>query len=477
MKRLLLFSTASTLLLAAMPAYAASNTSWDTSDQCKTVLALDAVSPYVQKILDRADSGLQNAYASGIDDDFILMPWAKSVEAAWAKRIDTQLRLTTQSDDLASNTACLRFDMLSIECKMDQVRHQMNEQLDKGSFLAILKLANLLEFLDNRYLQLASGADDPEYTDTAWKRVKNFDDVTATFDNPMCPYNSDYGPPLQNGYGCDLDVLDSRKSFQPLGREYDALKVISDQLEDHRQAAAQFLTVQQQIDALFQTESQTPDPPAPRSHINLNGCNTEITTKTRPATTELRGPFALEKKQLMLLIDFFVQRVQQGNSRQYKDSLKTADEFSSDQTEEKAAREKDAYFGAVLRGTTRVLYSTWSRIQGGREASAFAVGTDPSQEVATALSPLRASVGSLARLTELKPEDTEHPTLRSFIIKYATFLLRSCVYRPCTQSLEQILKITFANECFPYTNGDFLTDSPGNPRSEACKNGAGLTVP
>ncbi len=118
------------------------------------------------------------------------------------------------------------------------------------------------------------------------------------------------------------------------------------------------------------------------------------------------------------------------------------------------------------------MYAQWSRIQGAEESSTFATATDPALEVANALSSLRQSVGDLARIATDKKSG-----LRLFVIKYAYFLRRSCVYRACNASLEEVLKIAFADACFPYTNGEYLNDTPDDPRSTKCLQDAKITLP
>ena len=573
MKHFLYVCSAITTMLLAAPAFAQSSTRWTTSDQCKIVLQLAPVSPYVQKVLSRADAALAYSDAAQVDSDFLLPSWAAQVGSAWATLIADSQRLTIQSNDLAHNTACLHFDMTAIECKMDQVRNEMNEQLQRGSDTGILQLIDLLAFLNERFLQLSKGATDATYTDPTWGKVRSFDPPstifccpkarelctqTTTFDcennlhghayvdavqcgkeclppagaydisAAMCPYDSDYAQPLLNGYGCDTDVLQPRTAFNPVNTEYQTLNLIMNQLNDYRTSAQQFLDVQQSIDALFNQKSTLPTPPQSRTHIIAVGCkqtggvcgndhtvhcavNTDCanndtcvfptkickqnrnltcltdndcttgTTNNGPcidndgktvATTEARGPFSVVKNELQLLLSFLALRMEQGYSRELPDTLKYAQELSSDQSSALSERANEYPMFDTMRDSLRPLYRAWSRIQGGEEADTFAYATDPALEVANALSSLRTAVGDLARLVADKKNG-----LRSFVINYAYFLRRTCVYRTCNASLEESLKIAFADKCFPYTNGDYLSDTASFPRSTKCANDAGITVP
>ncbi len=535
MKHTLLASSALMLLCAALPAEASSSTEWQTSTQCETILNLDVVSPYVQEVLDRADAGLTNAHAEAAQGDFRLLGAVGRVGEAWATLINSQFRLTEQAHDLMHNSACLHFDLVSIECKMDQVRNEMNAQITNGSYNAILKLESVLEFLNERYEQVVIGGLDPTYRDPTWGERRMFDTSDDTQDDILCPYNSDYGPAQQNGFGCDLTVLEPRKPFEPLRKEYDSLKVISDELESYRKAAQQFTEVQTLIDEINGVPSQTPVTPGPATHKNAFGCNwtgglcendpakkciddtgcdegvtctypTNVcknniamgcindfscidntgrnngpcidpksgTGTGTPARMELRGPFFVEKNHLELLIEFMAERVEQGRSRLFKDDLKTPDEFAPSQKKEKEDRASDSV-NEIARQRTRSLYTTWSGLQGTREAITFPFATDPALEVANSLSSLRQAIGDLARLTKL--QEGKSDTLRAFVVKLASFLRRSCIYRPCNDSLDEVLKIVFTDECFPYTDGSFLSDTKDDPRSSKCADKAKLTVP
>ncbi|HVW66996.1 MAG TPA: hypothetical protein VHA78_04695 [Candidatus Peribacteraceae bacterium] len=567
MKRLLLLPPALALLFAATPAFAL-------SQQCQTVLSLPPDSPYVKAVLQRADDGLE--YIANNPGDAIYgtgLDWIQSINAAWSGLIGTNLRVSVQAEDLTRNTACLNFDTVAIQCKMDQVRDVMNANRTR-TVLMLMRLQSLLSFLNNRLDQLHKGALDPQYRDPDWGDIQSFDPPQYVFcvaypgatctpmssvdcaaqngyefktesecvvwggmkgngqsssvpDEEMCPYDSDYGPPIANGYGCDTGAMLPRIAFPPVQSEYDALSSINKSIEASRQAAEQLLGVQADIDSLSGNQSQSPPPPQPRKHLTAYGCKwigglcandpsqrctqdsdcgnndtcefpTSICKQNRntvcindaqcqingtdvgpcipndgkaASTIALRGPFSINKDQLNLVSQFLAQRLQQANSREYPDYLKMGSEFSSDQSS-LASQQSGDLFGQLVRGSMRVLYNAWSLLQGRDEAESFPVTTDPELESAHAIAPLRSAVGDLARLATDKKNG-----LRSFVIKYAYFLRRSCTYRPCNASLEEVLKIAFSDACFPYTNGDYLNDTPGDPRWVKCVSDAGISLP
>lgn len=566
MKRLLLLPPAFALLFIATPAFALST-------QCQTVLSLPAGSPYVRAVLQRATDGLQyiesNPDGINVGGSF---GWIQSIASAWAELIGTNLQTSIQSNDLAHVTACLNFDDIAIQCKMDEVRDEMNTS-QSHSLATLWRLKSLLSFLEDSLDQLHHGALDPGYRDPDWSIVQNFDppqdiycvefpgDVCTLMSEPqcsakngnmfrtvsacvqwggtpssaqnssapdeeMCPYDSDYGPAIQNGYGCDTGAMLPRIGYPPVKAEYDALSAINQAIDKDRQAASQLLGVQADIDALSGQTSQTPAPPPPRQHLVAYGCkwtgglcdnqpNTRcnsdsdcgnggtcqtptsvckqnrnvvcnndaqcevngqnvgpcVANTAQAAATALRGPFTISKDQLNLVSQFLAERLQQANSREYPDALKMAGEFSSDKSA-MAEQQSGDFFGQLIRGSMRLVFNAWSLVQGKDEAVSFPVTTDPELESANAVAPLRTAVGDLARLATSKQNG-----LRSFVIKYAYFLRRSCIYRPCNASLEEVLKIAFSDACFPYTNGQYLDDSSSSPRWQKCAADAGIALP
>lgn len=509
MKRLLIIIG---LLIIAAPVYA-SDASWETSDRCKTILSLPEVSPYVTSVLARADEGLATAHEASIDTAFDINYYAEQTGSAWAALIGREQGL--KPEDLTGMSACLRFDMAAIECKMDQVKHEMHAQLSRGSVVATLQLQYLLTFLSDRLAQVRNGALDPLYADPTWSDSQAFDpeeNADAGNDVRMCPYSSDYGPALQNGYGCDLSVLAPRIGVEWVRAEYEALQALTTSLNAYKREAGQNVTQQTHLRAagcgwtggLCDNDSSVrcasdmecgggtcvfPGSVCKENHTIRCSNDVDCQTETedvgpcvaddgiQPAMTALRGPFSIVKKQLELLTAFLRNRTAQGNARLFPRDLQTADEVSSQDTQALENLNNEPGIYTLTRQQYRALNAAWSRYQGAQEASTFPVASDPSLEIAEALKPLREAISGLARLTRIDPNQEKKTDLRSFVIRFASFLLRSCTDRACNASLEEVLKIAFKDECFPYTNGEFLDDTEQNPRSRKCANAAGLSVP
>jgi hypothetical protein len=103
--------------------------------------------------------------------------------------------------------------------------------------------------------------------------------------------------------------------------------------------------------------------------------------------------------------------------------------------------------------------------QAKEESAQIAKTIDAPLRVIETLTPLRKEVRELALAVQ-----TSDKGLRKFVRDYAAFLRTSCIFRPCNEQLDRILKIIFADECFPYVNGAALDEDV----AEKCKNAAGI---
>ncbi len=312
--------------------------------------------------------------------------------------------------------------------------------------------------------------------------------------------------------------MEPRTAVPQVQAEYEALNAIDEKILEFRNSAQTFLEIQQDINDLFDLPSTVPDPPGPREHLFAYGCGWDggycqqdhlirciddidceetetgpcelpkgVCSENRirncfddgdcpdmgtcmtediepPLKSELRGPFAIEEDQLKILSEFMTIRTLQEESREYRKDLKKPDEFATEETEEieQSANEEANPLHRLMRDVVRGTVRTWNQLQGREEAATFPITTDPQLEMVHALDPLTKAVSRLARLAR------NRDGLRSFVLRYDYFLRRTCIYRPCNLILEQILRIAMTEECFPYTNGEFLSDSPGSPRWRKC---------
>lgn len=530
---------------------------------CDPIKNLDPISVYAKEVLTRANNGLDYARSAGVADDFLsIMPsWMISVGSAWAGLTDTSTGRTDAVAELNNVSACLHFDLALIDCKIDEVRTEIRQQSSRGSFVALIRLTSLLEFLNERRQQLTIGALDPQYPDPSWGYRYSFDKPSAVWCSPikpnetckaipiedcmlrdgtpyqtleacerstlprsgttgdkgrMCPFDSDYAPAFDNGYGCDIETMEPRKAYPPVNAELEGLKSVSGALAAYRKTAVEIQKLQQQMDELFGTASSSSSSSASRKHLNAFGCgwmggwcdddismrctsdadcadtcvfSDKVCDKNRairctddsqcgnngpcmsaqePTLRSVRGNFSLDRDQMSILTSFLGIRSQQEISRVFREDLQTAAELpASDQTkrERRAYDDADPSF-ALFRSGLRSAVQTWSRIQARFESLMYPEDVDNPQEISHSLSDLHANIGRVARLAKDKEG------VRAFVTNYASFLRRSCIYRPCNQLLEQSIRLLTADECFPYTNGEYLNDTEENPRWEKCKNEA-----
>jgi hypothetical protein len=466
-----------------------------------------AVSPYVKETLLRAEKGIassrKNSSMSFFSD---AMPsWLRAITSAVVAGVDTQSRIVQEQKGLLQNTACLRIDLYLLEQEMEKVRLELGKALDERDVTAILRLQELLLFLNTRYDILLKGAKDPALQDSTWSKKYQFDETPVTSPPPpLCPFTSDYLPASPEGYGCDAETIQNSMSALPpgslkdaLGKETDALIVIEAAVKDYYADVAALASLQKNIGTFVSGGSSSSSAPAsPRLHGVIRGCqasglceDTQLTCNDdsdcgdsdcivpkevgscswNPSMkcssdlacpegngqclfasdllrTELRGPFSLEKDQGRLLQEFITQRRDDGARRSIPVYLR---------------KEENFLFQLLARNVANN-YQAFSIDQGSREGLTFATGADPLLSARDAFSRLRTSVAELGKL------GSDKNGLRGFVRDFASYLRRTCMDRPCNNRLESILKVVFTDVCFPYSSGDYLKDTCENPRWRQC---------
>ncbi len=458
------------------------------SQVCDAVKGIAPVSShYVQKALERADTGLQNVRSARANPTFerYLPSWALRIAGAVNGLVDSYLTLAVAQGDLLYATSCLRVDTLLLDCKIMEVQDELQAQLKKNSVWGIVQAESMLSFLAERKVHLARGALNPFYEDPTWDDTMEFDTRDETTPpaaappaQPMCPFDSDYAPPGTDGYGCDLSLLGNIRAYAPAESERNALQTLEDQINRYKALARDFSALESDLESLYDgtpaaAAGQTPAA-AGGGHKELSGCQAQ----TPPADLRLRSvrsAFSYKKNEIGILSDFLGKRIAEGMFREHADDLKNPDEIKDDKERKEAERVDNPLMRLFREGARRFMESV-SGNQGAQEAAVFATTPDGTMEIANALTDLRKSTGALSRLSATKDG------LRGFVIRYAYFLRRSCIYRPCNQSLERVLRTAYADECFPYTDGAFLKDAANDPRWKKCAQAAciqvdGVTLP
>lgn len=468
------------LLLTLLPVTAAAE-----SEICNALKGTEPMSThYVQKVLERADEGLKNVRSASANAGFerYLPSWARQIGEATNSLIDSYLTITVAETDLLNTTACLRVDSLLLDCKLKEAHDELQAQLQKNSIWGIIQAEALLEFLRERKVHLVRGALNPNYEDPTWKEQWYFDAqssssaagnaASSSSSRGMCPFDSDYAPPGGDGYGCDASLLAKISAYKPAEEERKGLDTLKGEVDRYKQLDKEFAELEQELNALHEGEvSSAPSlssTPPDEGHKELSGCQEE----TPPDTLRLRSvrsPFSYKKDEIRILSDFIAKRAAEGIFREHSDDLKNPEEFE-DETEREQQKKENNPLVQLFRNTARRFFETLNELQGKKEAVLFSASPDSTLEVANSLQDLRQSVGELSRLSK------EKEGVRSFVIRFGYFLRRTCIYRPCNDSLERVLRTAYADECFPYTDGEFLGDSGDNPRWKKCAEAACIQV-
>lgn len=480
MKRLI----ASAGLLASLLPFSASAAE---SQICNALKELEPVSShYVKKVLERADEGLKNVRGANANPGFeqYLPSWARQILEATNSLVDSYLTINVAQTELLESTACLRVDSILLDCKLKETHDELQAQLKKNSIWGIVQAESLLEFLRERKVHLVRGALNPNYEDPTWEEQWRFEKKSSSSSSAptaggsssasssaMCPFDSDYAPPGGDGYGCDDSLLQKISAYKPAEAEKKGLETLGQELKKYKELGKEFAQLEKDLNELHGNASSAPALPeesANGGHKELSGCQDEAPPDTLRLRS-VRSPFSYKKDEIRILSDFVSKRAAEGIFREHSDDLKTPEEIE-DEDKRKRAQNGNNPLMQLFRNSARQFFETLNELQGKKEGSMFAAAPDSTLEIADALQDLRKSVGELSRIA------TQKEGLRSFVIRYAYYLRRTCIYRPCNDSLERILRTAYADECFPYTDGQFLGDSGEDPRWKKCAEAACIEV-
>lgn len=321
-----------------------------------------------------------------------------------------------------------------------------------------------------------------------------------------CPFHSNYLPPTSKGYGCQAkvleDLLKEDANLESLEAESEAL---SDLTAQRSEFFALIRTLSQAGEEISSTISRfsgkepakggaVDDPPGvmPRK---VFGCETLeedeedeggkgdlekaidfLHTLVGPLRwvrlpdgairSEFRGPFSFKKDEIRILSEFFTMRRRWGTMREQADYLKFPDEFKTDEEREKWKLKESpiSFIRWVLQWYGRRYFEGFNRDQAGLESVGVSRSVDAAARMEKAMMPVRKAMASFTE-NAVSPDNG----LRSFVTRFAFFLRRSCIFRPCNERLELILKLNYSDSCFPYTNYQ-------GEGYEACKQASELDI-
>lgn len=258
------------------------------TDGCTAVKNVEPVTTYVRDVLARADDGLAYAGRGGGGSsgfDAYAPSWMRVISNAAVSLIDARVSLE-HAQTLRNQTACLRLDLLLIECKIEEVRDALNQGIKDGSMRKIYRLRALMNFLAERHHAVTVGAHHPYYEDVGWGKRYDFDPPASGFcceadaeqdgrnvckastlqqcgdlpfyktldactdagcaaprsggakiEDRMCPFSTDYLPAQLTGFGCDEFVMESRTGVESLALEREALVALVKRTGEIQRAA------------------------------------------------------------------------------------------------------------------------------------------------------------------------------------------------------------------------------------------------
>lgn len=521
MKRLCLLLTGLSLLSIVPMARAAGDQYAD----------LTPVSPYIERVVRRVRAGLDAAGGGETTSDkAIKLFWLDRITGAILLTVDTDLRIVEQQQDLIENSPCLRLDTLIIEGWMERARKRKNDAIEAGRIGEAVKLISMQRYLNNRYKALLLGVRDPTYVDEEEGDVYAFDpppfwccpgdaaeegeerDMTCTQvdedgytecmqnrgaafkrryscvqagctstetggedEEEPCPFSTDYLPPTGVGYGCDLSVLESRMNGpEGIVKEIEGLQKL---VEDRDAAIADISTVKDTIVNLERrlggggTDLSNFGAGASnkREHKVKNGCLAEDEKLPEDvAFWERRGPFSFSSNEIVLMPKLSILWNAWGRDRLPPAYLRNANQLPEGTPEQEAAQymENGMLFWLLgARSDVQQYLQRFSLGQAKEESTQVAKTIDAPLRVIETFVPLRKEVRNLALTVQSSDKG-----IRKFVRDFAAFLRTSCIFRPCNEQLDRVLKIIFKDECFPYINGAAL-DEDVAPK---CKSAAGI---
>lgn len=518
MKRLSLLLTGIALLSVAQTAMAVGDQYAD----------IKPVSPYVERVVRRVRAGLSSANdGKSTSDTMLKLFWLDRVTGMILLNIDTDLRIVEQEQDLKENSPCLRLDTLIIEGWMERARIQKNAAIDAGRLSEAAKLISIQRYLNNRYKALLLGARDPAYVDTEEGTLYPFDpppfwccpgdaegeernltcmqvdengyaecvrtrgtvskrqfscvqagcipsDGGGEDDGEICPFSTDYLPPTGVGYGCDLSVLQDRNGPDGIKKELAGLlKLVSDRdsaINDIGTAKGTIEQLEQRLGGgSMDLSNFGAGASSRRTHKVKSGCLEENEDLPQGiAFWESRGPFSFSSNEIVLMPKLSIVWNEWGTQRLSPEYLRNANQLPDGTAEKEAAQNMETgmlFWLLGARSDAQHYLQNFSLGQAREESAQIAKTIDAPFRVLETLTPVRKEVRQLALSVQSSDKG-----LRKFVRDFAAFLRTSCIFRPCNEQLDRILKIVFKDECFPYVNGAALDEDV----AEKCKNAAGL---
>lgn len=311
-------------------------------DRIDEILELEPITPYVEKILERAQRGINAAADTPTYEQTTLSfiyNWSANAISAMYQLMDGDSAVIDAQRSLNDDTMCLHHDMRILDAMIGKANCALNEAVQNSQPYGVVMLNNVVRFLKARQKNLLIGHNSPLHQDIHYGRVRMFDvsdeevfcclpyehnenpavcmavgttaecnrqggraheDVESCLADgctqpddapepdeehpPMCPFSSDYLPPTAYKVGCDLDVLTgaSLSAIEPIEKEYEALQALLEarqQIVDRKDRVREMAHT---IDTYLGLEPEAPpeddEEEDEEEHRTFEGCLVDILT-------------------------------------------------------------------------------------------------------------------------------------------------------------------------------------------------------
>lgn len=292
----------------------------------------------------------------------------------------------------------------------------------------------------------------------------------------LCPFTSDYLPATSEGYGCQAVVLEDYNTIDPIADEYEALEALLTARTEFLTLAAPIKDQRQKIDEFLGREPLDLSrfgTGANPEHKSVLGCMMPYDSANNGSfisnplfdsgatTTELRGSFWFSKNEPKLARLFIEEMAAKEEFREFPDLLKTSRDYLNEDGSMSAFDQINGLLGEALKLFFRPERKRFQIQQAREKAASYNYIYDANAQLKDVYSGVRENVRDISQGVTKKDAG-----MRKFAIGFSWYLQRSCIERPCNETLERVLKILLADECFPYADGTY---KDGNAY-EQCKN-------
>jgi len=476
-----------------------------------------ALSPWVQEVLNRADLALDASndlpISSPCDDVTIIAEIKNNLDMA-RKAQTAVVALEAEANSLRERTVCYEYDRRLLQDKMNRILLNINAAVDTCKLGKSRSLRSVYEFLVDTYASFLFGGANPTYRDERLKYRYPFEDHSLkdqVYESgstmPVCAYTTDYSPhaigyiPTGIGdaallstssfdiksYGCDETVL--AQIQPPFDGEAKALRTFMQKTDDfarnlYTTMSRALLNMNEFLSETSGSEVTTlPEPLPPAPHEKISGC---LRPLIPPA--DASSSFAWENFLLTFPEHFDPDK---GNKDPETGAIDfnptpgqilpvgllfqpTTDYFrtmraSSILTRSFLDRRIDAGVSrplpvAFVNQKLDSYVSVLSRKVDSNQSLQY-ISANIEEEMAYLDLVSRDSVDAMAEAS--KPLTSAVDSLvdvvteflpKEYIPDLTFFLARSCVDGHCQQTLDSVAKRIFNPYCLPYTSGEFMEE-------------------